>query len=199
MPIRSFNYCARRYADTWSRGERPIFEEIAVGSQARRLAALQRGAGYFRIARNFHRAFDVERGVARLEPVLEVLDLYRTSKLNLVTMRSAVARLRVDLGVRYGGGDKLSAATKFLWLLHREPVVIYDSQARRALGAPVGDYDRYVKLWRAGYQENQENIRESWDALSQRAADRVPFRPRAAPEWFRQRVYDIYLWQAGSQ
>ena len=119
--------------------------------------------------------------------------------MNLIEMRSAVARLRVDLGIRYGGGDELSAATKFLWLLQRDPVIIYDSQARRALGAPVGDYDRYVSLWRSGYRENQQEIREACDALPQRSTDRIPFNRGEAPEWFRQRVYDIYLWLAGSK
>jgi hypothetical protein len=162
------------------------------------LAALQKGAGYFRISRNFHRVFDVELGLERLEPVLEVLEPYRALHLNVTTMCATVATLRIALGANYGGGDKLSAATKFLWLLRRAPAIIYDSQARFALGAPTGDYDRYVELWLRGHRENRTEIQEVCAALSIGTATAIPFTRGAAPEWFLQRVYDIYLWSAGS-
>ena len=199
MPRQSFHQCARRFARTWARGERPIFEGLASTDRATQLKALQDGAAYFRIARNFHRRYDVRLGAARLEPVLQVLAPYRSMRLDLGAMRATVAELRLSLGQSYGGGDKLSAATKLLWLLHRAPAIIYDSQARRALGAPVGDYDRYVSLWRRGYRENRSKIRDVCQALPQPTAEAVPFPSGKAPEWFSQRVYDIYLWSAGSK
>lgn len=199
MPLRSLESCAKRYARTWSDGERPIFEGLATPDPQRRLAALQAGAGYFRIARNFHRRFDVEIGLDRLAPVLDVLEPFRSSKLSTGTLCPTVADLRVLLGQSYGGVDLLSAATKLLWLLHRAPAIIYDSQARLALGAPAGDYEKYVELWRRGYRHSRPAIRHACAALPSHKLKAVPFSRGLPPEWFLQRVYDIYLWSAGAQ
>lgn len=57
------------------------------------------------------------------------------------TLADVVRRLRRELGMPYGGKDVLSAATKFLWLAHRDVVIIHDSQVRAVLGAEYGDYD----------------------------------------------------------
>lgn len=199
MPIRSFRVCAKRYAETWSRGERPLFEGLASDDRRSRLEALQKSAGHFRIARNFHKTFDVGLGLERFAPVLKTLEPFRSSALGPDTLCATVAALRVRLGKDYGGGDRLSAATKLLWLLRRDPAIIYDSQARLALGTPVGDYEKYVELWRRGYRESGPAIREACAALPSNGISKVPFPRGAAPEWFRQRVYDIYLWSAGAQ
>jgi hypothetical protein len=198
MQIPSFPACAKRYGTTWSRGERPIFEGLASCDRRVQLEALQKGAGYFRIARNFHKRFDIDVGVERLAPILVALEPFRAAALRPDTLCATVATLRVRLGHDYGGGDRLSAATKLLWLLHRSPAIIYDSQARFALGAPAGDYETYVKLWRRGYKDAGPAIREACTALPGSAFQSVPFLRGAAPEWFRQRVYDIYLWSAGA-
>lgn len=198
MPLASFESCAARYARTWSGGERPIFEGLAAPDRQRRLEALQAGAGYFRIARNFHRRFDVEVGLERLAPVLDALEPFRSSRLGTGTLCPTVAELRVLLGHNYGGVDLLSAATKLLWLLHRAPAIIYDSQARLALGAPAGDYETYVKLWRRGYRKSALAIRKACAALPSHRVKAVPFSQGLPPEWFLQRVYDIYLWRAGA-
>jgi hypothetical protein len=68
MAIRSFPYCAKRYSGSWSRNERPLFKGLADADRSRRLEALQRGAGYFKIARNFRTAFDVGEGSSVSHP-----------------------------------------------------------------------------------------------------------------------------------
>ena len=140
MAIRSFPFCAKQYARSWSRGERPLFEGLAGADRCGRLEAVQRGAGYFKIARNFRTAFDVDQGLERFAPVLALLEPLRTSALTADTLCATIDKLRIELAADYGGGDRLSAATKLLWLLRRDPVIIYDSRARSALGAPDGDY-----------------------------------------------------------
>ena len=199
MAIRSFPYCAKQYARSWSDGERPLFEGLALADRSRRLEALQRGAGYFKIARNFRTAFDVGQGLERFAPVLNVLEPFRSSALTTDTLCETIADLRIQLAAGYGGGDRLSAATKLLWLLRRDPVIIYDSQARSALGAPSGDYATYVELWRRGYKAHKDEIREACAALPRAGRNKAEFARETAQEWFRQRVYDIYLWNAGAR
>ncbi len=197
MTIRNFHYCAKQYAKSWS-SERPLFEGLAGADRSCRLEAIQRGAGYFKIARNFRTAFDVGQGLERLAPVLRVLEPFRSSRLTTDTLCETIADLRGQLAGGYGGGDRLSAATKLLWLLRRAPVIIYDSQARSALGAPSGDYAKYVGLWRRGYKEHKDEIREACAALPRTGRNKTEVAHEVAQEWFRQRVYDIYLWNAGA-
>jgi len=199
MPLRSLPHCAKQYAESWSRGERPIFEALAGTDRGCRLEALQHGAGYFRIARNFKIAFDVGQGLERLAPVLDLLEPFRTSALTGRALCDTIDELRSQLAAGYGGGDRLSAATKLLWLLRRDPVIIYDSQARRALGAPNGDYAKYVELWRSGYRKHKDAIRGACAALSGAGRGNADVDRETAQEWFRQRVYDIYLWNAGAR
>ena len=125
-----------------------MFEALANGDPTERLQAIQGGAGYFKVARNFPTSFDVDRGHERLAPVRDALERYRSTRPSESTVPNVVAKLRAELGAPYGGGDRLSAATKLLWLMHRAPVIIYDFQAREALGGRGGDYDNFVELWR---------------------------------------------------
>ena len=192
-----FGQCATQYAKYWADRERPAYEGLRQSGRSRRLRALQGAAGYFKIARNFRLAFDVRLGRERLAPVLAILEEFRAPRVTASRLAATVTALRTRLGVAYGGGDRLSAATKFLWLLHREPVVIFDSRARRALRAPAGDYSAYLELWHAGYSENKQAIAAGCSALSKQPSA-VALVDTIDQEWFRQRVYDIHLWNSGA-
>ncbi len=103
-------------------------------------------------------------------------------------------RLRRRMGEAYGNRDLLSASTKLLWLFHRESVVIFDSQARAALGTPSGDYDAYLDRWRVEFTRTEADIRHACRALPSRFSRQV-----SGQEWFRMRVLDISLWRRGAQ
>ena len=189
---------AREYGEYWSRRERHLYDGLADDDSARRLQAIQSAAGYFKIARNFPTAFDISLGHARLAPVLEIIDQFRHSELTVATLWRTIESLRIRLAAPYGGGDRLSAATKLLWLLRRDPVIIYDSQARVALGAPAGNYARYVQLWRLGYAKHEDAIRSACATISSTGTKVPEFASDTGEEWFRQRVYDIFLWNVGA-
>lgn len=197
-------YCALRYAEFWFGTERGIVEELHSPSRNTRIAALAQGASYFRVARTLPRAADLGRGLARCEPVLEILERPGNrwgagrERIELVTT------VRDQLGAVYGGLP-LSAASKFLWLRHRDPFAIYDSQARTSLGTPEGDYPEFVARWEDSYQSMREGIREACRPLPlMRRYLSVGHRlsePEVAAaveeEWFARRVHDIFLWEAG--
>jgi hypothetical protein len=204
MPHRALKRSATQYAGYWERSERAFVETLADGDEDARLQAIQSAAGYFRIARNFRKAFDIGRGLARLAPVRDLLQgtPRRMAEQNLGPI---VDSLRHQLGALYGGKDRLSAATKFLWLLHGDPVIIFDSQARIALGTPHANYDVYVERWCDAYTRYAHAIRSACDSLprtSGLAADPKARSQRARAgvdhEWFRRRVFDIHLWNVGA-
>src|SRR2546422_437210 len=123
MPQRALNHSAKRYAEYWERRERAFVERLADGDEGTRLLALQRAAGYFRIA----------------------------------------------------------------------------------LATPHANYDAYVERWRDAYTQYAHAIRAACDSLpltSGLAADPKARSERARAgidhEWFRRRVFDIYLWSLGA-
>ncbi len=202
----SIGKCAREYGSYWFSKEREFVAAVSSEDAARRLQGLQGAAGYFKVARTMRKAFDTGRGHERLAPALAVLQQAPFRTVTSANVTDVVSSLRRRLGRIYGGTDLLSAATKLLWLFHRETVVIFDSQARRALGTPNGDYDQYVASWRREFSKAEESIRQACSSLEAtsfslaRALRPSPSQVRdaASRKWFRMRVFDLHLWRLGA-
>jgi len=198
--------CAVEYAGSWATKERLFVTGLAGSNRLQRLDAVQRAGGYFRVSRSFKRAFDVDVGIPRLQPVLDVLDRLSTRAITENTLGGVVRDLRRDLGRPYGNRDLLSAATKFLWLLRRDVVVIHDRQARIALNAPSGDYDGYLELWHAAYSRRRDEVEAVCNRMSVQT-ERLAKSPTmdcdlceiVQAQWFKRRVFDIYLWKTGAK
>lgn len=150
--------CAREYGGSWTKNEHAFVTALADSDTQQRLAALQRAGGYFKSARCFKRTYDVGVGLPRLQPVLEGLDRLALGAVTEHPLGSVVRDLRRDLGRPYGNRDLLSAATKFLWLLRRDVVIIHDSQVRLALKAPQGDYEAYFRVILLADGETVHNV-----------------------------------------
>lgn len=194
MSTISHEACALEYARYWRTREHAFVSGMMHDDVDTRLHAARNAAGYFRIARNFPTSFDIGHGLRRFEPLVQVFEDARSSAVTKETLVDAVESLQCKLGAPYGGRKLLSAATKFLWLLHREAVVIFDSQAQKALGAPGTNYSRYLELWHKGYEADRDSIASACSMLPASEADRTT----ASSGWFIRRVYDIYLWRAGA-
>ena len=189
MSQRAFTSAANRYARTWVEREEDLALGLRAIDRATRLGSLQRCAGYFRIARNFPTRFDLDRELPRLDPVLAILDTLRFP-LRSDHLIDIVERTSERLASVYGKKGLLSAATKLLWLMHKDPVVIYDSQVRASLRVPPGNYAAYVSRWHALYSQHAAGIRRATSRIG------VPGAP-VEGEWFRRRVFDLYLWAEG--
>ena len=192
---------ARYYAKVWALKERRFVEGLASTDSAKRLQAICDAGGYFRISRSLRTAYDVDVGLPRLKPVLDALDRVPRDSVSDATLPQVINELRRDIGRPYGNLDLLSAATKFLWLRHRDVVIIHDSQARIALGAPVGDYTNYLDRWRGEYSRVAPMLTDACERLqtARRLGPEVVWEAKAhgTTEWFKRRVFDIYLWEKG--
>jgi hypothetical protein len=191
------------YAEVWTHKVRGFVDGLASTDPLRRLKAVCDAGGYFRISRSLKKAYDVDIGLPRLEPVLDALDRVLPESVTDATLHSVIGELRREIGRAYGGRDLLSAATKFLWLRHRDIAVIYDSQARLALGAPSGDYGDYLERWRSNYSRVKPRVVDACERLlrARQPEDLVNAEVDAhgASEWFRRRVFDVYLWEKGAR
>jgi hypothetical protein len=189
--------CAVKYAEWWDTKERGYVAGLAASNPQERLDALRRAGGHFRVARNFRLAYDVKIGLPRLQPALDTLDRLAPASVTESRLGKVIGELRRELGRPYGDRNLLSAATKFLWLRHKEVVVIHDRQARLALNSPYGDYDTYLSLWRSEYVRQLDKVIDACSRLAQNSEIHREIKNNVQAEWFRRRVFDIYLWRIG--
>lgn len=200
MPVRTFDYCALQFLNQWIEKEKGYCAAVASADLETRREGLVGAAGHFRIARNL--PIEHENG-GRYQAVLDALD-----EIDNATADNAVhlvSSLQQTVSAAYGGRKVLSAVTKFLWLKIKAPVRIYDSQARCALGTAENDYPAFY----SAFTEKFENFRYEIDSACARLNNVLSYSVAsgATPEqisslasqhWFKERVLDVYLWNAGN-
>ena len=160
---------------------------------------------FYRIARNFHRSHDEEKGFGRYAPVLEIIDVLTSKEFEGETLVPRIQAVREKMSAKYGR-DVLSATTKFLWMKLRSPIIIYDNQARNALRAKGGKIEEYYSLWHKEFDRNEMQITDACDSLQDiyeytrkpEESTRQYIASIAAQQWFRERVFDVHLWHLGS-
>jgi len=103
---------ANKYAVKWFSKERELVRGAESIDRDQRFGALAEAAGYFKIARNLPRRYDVDCALPRMSPTLEILANPGHQHLDRQTVREAVRSLRSRLAAAYGGRDQLSAASK---------------------------------------------------------------------------------------
>jgi len=83
--------------------------------------------------------------------------------------------------------------------------VIFDSQARKALGTPESEYAQFVACWEDSYSSMREDIRAACGNLPSmrlylsvgHLLSEQEIAETAGQEWFARRVHDICLWESG--
>jgi len=200
-----FKFCAIHYMEQWFCKEEALRLSLRNPDSESRLVGLAHAARFFAVARTLPRRFDVEIGVRRYEPLLEVMDEIKDRQIDSESPEEIVEVFRSELSARYGGKDVLSLATKVLWLLFRDPIIIYDSRVRSALASPVADFPTYVERWLSHYDVHRSSIREACATLPElhqyiECGSRLSREDVLAvcnEDWFQKRVLDIYLWHQG--
>ena len=144
----TFEYCALQYLNQWTSYDRRFVEEFERGGQ-QMLDIIPEVASFYKVARNFPLRFDKDIGLQRLEPVVKILENINTADIDENNFIRVVVEKSQQIGDEYDGRGALSATTKFLWILVKEPIIIYDKNARaalRRLNHPVreGNYGEYV-------------------------------------------------------
>jgi hypothetical protein len=180
---------------------------------------LERAANYYQVARSFSVDFD---GLQRLDKALIELDVVLTNVNSILTptnVDATVTTLAKNLGTIYinkrtGKPQELvSAASKFLWLRRRSPVVIFDGRAEGYLikitGAPFAEYPSYLdyrSAWRAEFPKYEKKILSACRDLNHSnvkkfapdSTARKRMKSMLGKRWFHERVFDKFLWWNGA-
>jgi hypothetical protein len=196
----NFKFFAMRYLNDWCSDDRAFFHGLASTDKSEQLKVLKRAATYYGVARTLKHCGEKNR----LECALDALKRMRRPD-NDGAAIAAVCGLAKDLQLKYGK-NVISAASKFLWLEHRWPVVIYDSRAVACLGScrrkfnPY-DYADYRNAWQSEFAKRAGTIRAACDQLHRARefslADSLSddeFAETIRSPWFHERVFDKFLW-----
>lgn len=200
----SFEYFSLRYLDMWLSHDRSCHESLQSGTRDEKLASLKDAAVHYKVARNLPKECDKDRGLSRYEPVLEVIDEVTASHFSEDTVR-LINTIQKRISINYKNRSVLSLTTKFLWLKIRDPIIIYDSQARKALKTKNGDLLGFYDAWRKEYEVHSQTITTACTNLSrvskyscnQKIATVEYVKFISSQTWFQERVFDLYLWKLG--
>lgn len=200
----SIEYCTLHYLNQWLLHDRIYCKVLENGSTSEKLAIVKKAAAFYGVARNLRRKFDVELGLERYMPVIDILDTVRKIDFQPDPVKQ-ILKLESDLSNTYGGRSVLSCTTKLLWFVIKEPVLIYDSQVRQALGSKQGNLPEYYRKWGAEYENHENEIRNTCSklpdhylyAVNQEIATKTYISQISSEGWFRKRVFDIFLWWEG--
>lgn len=195
-----FEFCALRFLLQWQRKEKSLYMQMRLANPE--LSNLRKALRYFQVARNFKGIKDDSRAEVVRDMLLET-----RARSDLSTEEQVVilASSFKEADFQYN----ISAVSKLLWLSSKKPI-IYDSRAFRALKEEYGhmgnrqDYQAYCASWRRAYKEAETAV---LNAVNELPKVRV-FLPGDTPaddqlltlvrkKWFRERVFDLYLWELG--
>ena len=206
MPIQSFEYCSMHYLNQWILRDQRFCEALANGDRTKKLEALKEAAGFYRVARNLRTGKKKDSIENRYGPVLNLLDSVVASQY-LVDPAAKVLKFEKNIKNLYEGNNVLSLTTKFLWIRLKSPVIIYDSQARDALGFKKCALTDYYDEWRNVFDGHYRDIRAACTKLPDlkpyvingESMTKKKIRELASENWFRERVFDMYLWNKGNK
>lgn len=201
MPWENFRFFAMHYLNDWCSDDRRFVAGLAPENDRKsRLATLWEAAKYYKITRTL----PTITGEVRLAGALDAIDQV-PSPMTEAVVDDAVCGLANSFDTLYGR-YAISAASKLLWLRHQWPVVILDERADLCLRASgcrfgKGDYRAYKREWRRRFAERELDITAAcaalWEVKRFSLASEMPdveFGPLTGSNWFRERVFDKYLW-----
>jgi hypothetical protein len=200
----SLHYAAFSYLDEWiwrdSRFHQTLRYETWQGTSADLGAReLAKAATYYGVARTLKKTNEEPRLMGAYE------ELGKTRLLEENEVPEVVERFAEKLHTIYGT-HALSAASKFLWLKFRSPVVIYDSMVSKWIckNCEYRDdgYANYFKYWHEKFPEYEERIKEACAELVTPIVKGFTLACDVADDqlsewttsrWFRERVFDHFM------
>ncbi len=204
MATMTFEYCSLHYLNQWLSYDMGFCNALASNDKKKKLDALKKASAFYRIARNLPAKYEEKKGLARYEPVLEIIDVLTPRNFEDNPVQE-IRKIEKRISQIYGRGV-LSLTTKILWIKIKHPILIYDSRARIALKTKNGDLESYYVAWRDDFKVHQQEIAAACAKLpdlykysvNQDIGTNDYIKMISSELWFHERVFDIYLWNKGN-
>lgn len=206
MPHLAFKCCALNYLNQWLTHDSIYCETLAGDDEAKKLKALKKATVFYRVARNLHKEHDSKKGLPRFKPLLDVLEL-QTPDAFTTNLVESIDKARRLISEQYGDRGVLSLTTKFLWFKVKSPIIVYDGNAKKALKVWTDDLSAYYSAWRTRFNAVADDIDLACDSLQDvleysvnpQLATASYVRDLSSRQWFKERVFDNYLWNLGAK
>ena len=205
----TFKYCALQYLNQWLDRDSTYCETLSneAASEEDKLECLAKSAAFYKIARNLPEKFDKQQYIPRYKPLLSIIESQKQSSFSGASLVNAILSVEREISKQYGNRKLLSLTTKVLWLKFRSPIIIYDSRARATLRVKGSDLGEYYKQWNLEYRKHEDEIAKACDSLKDvweytsniKVANSTYVMQTAEQQWFKERVFDIYLWSRGNE
>lgn len=195
----SFEHCALRYLLLWETEERELHAAMKDRPSP---VALRASMQHFRIARSFKGIAEKRNAILILHALDRIAGNRGSSPCDDVKALAAEFRKQFDK-------FNVSAASKLLWLKFRSPYIICDRRALKGLkilrpNFKNSDYADYYATWKSTYAEHEPDVARAAQQLPKLqpffGAWHKSYASLAAlsnQRWFRERVFDNYLWRLG--
>ena len=203
----NFDYFALSYLNTWLDFDKGHRQRLTDKDTKISREALVEIAKEYKVGRSFWKSKECG---CRLEPVMEELR-NATKPRSMRAAKEEVAKLKGQLSCIYKQ-DTLSASSKFLWFKYQSLIVIYDSRAVATLREyglnRKPSYEEYYEKWKEIYPCYDERIQESCGRLSKAlkytTQGSTPGKRECVgkitnKQWFRDRVFDKFLYINGGE
>lgn len=197
-----YGYYAMSYLNQWLKNDSRWYGSInSSDSRSKQLQAIKEAATHYRVARNWR---SVSEEGERYGPILDFL--LHCGPIPAGDVASYVTRAAEDLKKINEDRNVLSMTSKLLWIKFRSPIVIYDKQAKEALGVRGGDYSIFLKAWRDKFSEEKEMIASACRSLENGITFCVNpdlglenLKALTSSDFFMERVFDMKLWTVGGR
>lgn len=202
MALFNFRFFALHYLNDWCDDDRRFVEGLRPNIEtSERLKILREAASYYGVSRTLPTLDGEERLTAALAEI-DAIEI----PINEQRVDEVICRLANQLEERYGR-YAISAASKFLWLRQKSPIVIWDDRADKCLRrsgcqfARRDYYRQYRQEWRKQFADCEKSIRAACAelvdvkafSLAAGASDEEIGQLISA-QWFHERVFDKFLW-----
>jgi len=192
-------YCAAKFLMQWVKREKHLHSAMSTDPQD---TDIFNALAYFQVSRNF-------KGLRRKADCIKIALSGVLKTQQLTSELDKVTALAENFFLNFGSFN-LSASSKLLWLSYRSPFIVYDSRTVKALSSHFGykfdssNYAEYCEAWRDEYRKNECEIELAITSLPNGRAfmyqsnlsDQELF-DLSKQSWFKERVFDIFLWEVG--
>jgi len=207
MGKQTIEYCSLQYMNLWIKNDALCVKALSEPDENEKLLALKKAAKFYSVARNLPLKYEEEKKLKRYEPVMRILDKVSTREIQKNTVEY-IHQIEREISEAYGNRGVLSLTTKFLWLKEKSPVIIYDSQVKKALKVKkVDTLEAFYNEWHNEFEKQKNNIKEACSNLASlhkyvhtenNQIYKGEIEKLTAQTWFHWRVFDTYLWNKGN-
>ncbi len=198
----TFEFCSFRYLNIWENHDKKYHQILSKPSTEKdKLKALKDAGTFYKVARTLPTRCDDNR---RYGYVLDILEDIKESDFKKSPIEQ-IFEVEKKISEKCEKRSFLSLTTKFLWLKVKQPIIIYDSRTRNALGTDNEDLKQFYEKWHHEFKKVEPIIKKACENLesmhlylpNQIEGLQEEIKEISKETWFHERVFDTYLWNAG--